>query len=261
MKTYAGLAVLMALMIPTVAGAADMRVKAPPPPPMPPPFSWTGFYIGGNLGGAWAHRDFRDDQFGLDFDNGNNNGVFIGGAQVGFNYQINSLVIGVEGTFDWAANNNNNSTGIIVPTLAGDLVQISANDRWIATVAGRLGWAAWERGLIYVKGGGGWIGANSVTATNLTTGASITVDNNATLSGWLVGGGIEWAFAENWSVKFEYDFLGLNSRTFTVPAGSPFFAGDTFSTSNNNNVQMAVVGLNYRFNWGYTTPSPVQTRY
>jgi len=63
--------------------------------------------------------------------------------------------------------------------------------------------------------------------------------------------GIEWAFASNWSAKVEYNYLGLDDRTFTVPAGSPFLAGDTF-TQSNRNIQMLKVGANYRFNWsGY----------
>ena len=73
----------------------------------------------------------------------------------------------------------------------------------------------------------------------------------------MIGSGFEWAFAENWSAKVEYDYLGLGTRTFTVPVGFPL-AGDTFSTGNRN-LQMLKVGLNYRFNWGIA--SPVTTRY
>src|SRR5262249_15779308 len=70
--------------------------------------------------------------------------------------------------------------------------------------------------LFYGKAGGGWVGSDNLTITNTVTDASITLpNNNNTNSGWLVGGGIEWAFAPNWSVKIEYDYLGLSSRTFT----------------------------------------------
>ena len=249
------------------ANAADMYVKAAPPPaPQPPPFSWTGFYIGGNFGGAWFHGDdLTDSLIGVDFGHaGNNNGVFIGGGQVGFNYQVNNVVLGVEGDFDWAANNNN-STAIIISGIGlGHSFLVSGNNRWGATLAGRIGWTPSERVLFYVKGGGGWVGADGITITDVTTGISVSDGGNHTLSGWLVGGGLEWAFAENWSVRFEYDFLGLNNRTFTVPVTSPFaFAGDTFTTGNNRNFQMATIGLNYRFNWGYnnTHPNPVMTKY
>ena len=93
------------------AMAADLGRPAPAPvykaPPMAPAFSWTGFYLGGNLGGAWdkSNGSFPDSVFGLNFGNGNSNGVFIGVAcQVGANYQVNNFVFfGVEGDFDWAS--------------------------------------------------------------------------------------------------------------------------------------------------------------
>src|SRR6266478_7889537 len=89
-----------------------------------------------------------------------------------------------------------------------------------------------------------------VEVTNLTTGASITTSNNSN-SGWLVGAGIEWAFAPNWSAKVEYNFLGLDDRTFVAPAGFRFLAGDPF-IERNRDIQMVKVGINYRFNWsGY----------
>ena len=254
-KLFRTIAALSTLVVASVAAnAADLRRVPPAPPaPLPPPFTWNGFYIGGNLGGAWGHHDWNDSLFGLNFGDGNNNGVFVGGAQVGFNYQFNNFVIGAEGTFDWAGTNNNATTGIVVN---GDLIRVTSNDTWISTLAARFGWAI-DRLLIYGKAGGGWVGNNGFTVTNLNTGASITGSNSDTASGWLLGAGLEWAFAENWSAKAEFDYLGLSSRTFTVPLVSPFLRGDTFTTSNNN-VQMFTVGLNYRFNWG---GYPVMSRY
>jgi outer membrane immunogenic protein len=231
------------------AMAADMT-PAPAPvyskaPIMAPVFTWTGFYIGGNLGGAWAKRNVTDSFFGLNFSNGSNNGVFIGGGQVGGNYQFSNFVVGVEGTFDWASNNNNTTTGIVVPGLGGNTVRVTSNNTWISTLAGRFG-VAYDRVLFYGKGGGAWVGNNSFTVTNVTTGASITGSNSNTTSGWLAGAGLEWAFANNWTLKFEYDYIGLSGRTFTVPVGSPFLVGDTFTTGSNN-IQMATVGVNFLF--------------
>jgi outer membrane immunogenic protein len=206
---HTSVAVLALLTIPVAARAADLK---PAPvyskaPMMAPVFSWTGFYIGGNLGGAWAHRNVTDSLFGPNLNNGTNNGVFVGGGQIGGNYQFSNFVVGVEGSFDWAANNNNATTGIVVPGLGGN---------------------------------------NSFTVTNVTTGASITGSNSNTTSGWLAGAGIEWAFANSWTLKFEYDYIGLSGRTFTVPAGSPFLVGDTFTTGSSN-IQMATVGVNFLF--------------
>src|SRR5215831_5724004 len=109
---------LSAIAIGTAAAsAADLPArtyKAPPPPPI---FSWTGFYIGGNIGGAWAHNNWTDTLFLTSFNNGNN-GRFIGGGQIGGNYQIGQFVIGGEWDFDWVSNNNNNNAnnvGVFIP--------------------------------------------------------------------------------------------------------------------------------------------------
>src|SRR5262252_822231 len=97
------------------AGAADLGaqpyVKTPPPPI--PGFSWTGFYVGANIGGAWSSNRWTDTEFLTNFNN-TNNAVFIGGGQIGGNYQIGNFVIGGEWDFDWAANNNN-SAGVVIP--------------------------------------------------------------------------------------------------------------------------------------------------
>ena len=240
----------------TTAGAADMAVQAPPPPP-PPVFSWTGFYVGANIGAARANNHWTDTLFLTNFNN--NNSVFIGGGQIGGNYQIGSFVIGGEWDFDWAGNNNG-GTGVVIPGV-GNIV-VTNNNRSITTVAARFGYAI-DHWLLYGKVGGGWVGNNNLTVTNVTTGVSLTCGTFTNLTncgnntgGWLVGGGAEWAFAPNWSVKFEYDYLGLGNRTFLIPAASPFLAGDTF-TSNNRNVQMVKVGVNYLFNWG----APAYGRY
>ena len=124
----------------------------------------------------------------------------------------------------------------------------TSNNRWITTLAARFGVTngPW---LFYGKAGGGWVGNDDFTINNLTTGTSITASNNNTNSGWLLGAGIEWAFAPNWSAKVEYNYLGLDDRTFIVPAGVPgFLPGDTF-TQSNRNIQMVKVGINYLFNW------------
>jgi outer membrane immunogenic protein len=232
------------------AMAADLSRPAPEPvytkaPMMAPVFTWTGFYLGGNLGGAWANSTVTDTFFpALNYGAGNNNGVFIAGGQVGGNYQIGNFVLGVEGTFDWAAKNNSTTTGTVVPGIG--TIQVTSNDTWISTLAARLG-VAYDRVLFYGKGGGAWVGNNGFTVTNGTTGASLTGSSSNNTTGWLAGAGIEWAFANNWTVKFEYDYIGLSSRTFTVPAGSPFLAGDTFTTGSNN-IQMATAGVNFLFN-------------
>ena len=133
---------------------------------------------------------------------------------------------------------------MFIPTLGS--IQVTSNNRWITTLAARFGVTngPW---LFYGKAGGGWVGSDDFIVTNLTTGSSITFSNNNSNSGWLVGAGIEWAFLPNWSAKVEYNYLGLEDRTFTVPAGFPFLPGDTFT--HNRSIQMVKVGINYLFTW------------
>jgi outer membrane immunogenic protein len=205
-------------------------VVAPYPPVVAPiPFCWTGFFVGGNLGFAWVNEDMVDS-------NGNTfsitNNAFIGGGQVGYNYQLGNFVFGAEWMFD--------GTSLNLPAVGG----ISANAKWVTTFAGRFGWA-WDRWLAYGKVGGGVVGTD-VTITNLTNGGSATTSIGNT--GWLVGTGVEWAFAPNWTVKLEYDFLGLNSLPVVSTTAPATVVAN--SSSNNHNLQMFTVGVNYLFNWG-----------
>ena len=244
MKNHVGLAMLTALMIPVAAGAADMKVKAPAAPPPPPPFSWNGFYIGGELGGAWSNGTVTDSLFGLSAST--SHAGWLAGGVVGYNYQTSNIVFGVEGDFDWTSIS---ATGNGVLTPLG-LLQASAKTDWVSSLAGRIGIAA-DRALFYVKGGGAWVG-NSASITNLTTGASASASN--TNNGWLLGGGLEWAFASsNWSAKFEYDYINRRSWSWN----SVLLPGETFTA--NRNISEFKIGLNYRF--GGNPVEPVVTRY
>jgi outer membrane immunogenic protein len=233
--------------------AADLPPSPPPRapavyvPPAPPPFSWTAFYIGGNLGAGWNHGNISDSinnfNWGL-----NNNGTFVGGGQVGANYQFNSLVVGIEGDFDWFANNNNSGNGV---TFDGTTLQGSSNGRWLTTLTGRLGVAA-DRLLFYGKGGAAWVGSNNLTLLNVNTGQTIAFSNNQTNTGWTLGAGIEWAFVDNVSARLEYDYVGLSTASFTIPPNFPngpagsVFANDVFSNSNRN-ISMLTLGINVLF--------------
>jgi len=228
------------------ANAADL----PPAPPMAPRapvayvpavpmFSWTGFYVGGNLGGAWGRGNVVDSLFGVNFTNGNS-ASFVGGGQVGGNYQIGSFVVGAEADFDWFANNNNSGNGTAVGPA---ILRVSANDRWETTLAARFGYA-WDHALFYGKAGGGWVGAGNFAVTNVGTGGSVTVSNGNTNVGWLVGAGFEYAFTQNWTARLEYDYLALNNASYTVTV--PGVGVDTF-TNGGRNVQTFTVGVNYLF--------------
>jgi outer membrane immunogenic protein len=248
--------VLFALVTGLLCGqalAADLPMPAPPRAPaayipVAPPFSWTGIYIGGNAGAAW-NRGTVSDAAGNSFTLPSNNAVFAGGGQVGGNWQWGAIVLGVEGQFDWLANQNNASAGLsVLNTVTGtnDTINVVSKDRWLTTLTGRIGFAA-DHWLFYAKGGGAWVGNQSFTVNDTTTpGASFTTSNGGWNTGWTVGGGIEWAFAGPWSAKIEYDYIQLSSNSFTVPATSPFLPNDVFTTGSRN-IQTALFGINYRF--------------
>ena len=244
-----------ALMLSIGAGSAALAADIPVPAPAQPPvyvpaspfYNWTGFYLGGNLGFGWEGGSFSDPL-------GNTlkpvpNGLFLGGGQVGFNYQFwGGVVIGVETDLDWLpSNNTNSSTALLanppgVPT--GSTAAVTVNNRWLTTITGRLGYA-WDRVLLYGKGGGAWVGSNNPTVT--IDGAPVTISASNSNGGWTAGFGAEWAFWGNWSARIEYDYVGLTSQTLTIPtAVGGLAAGDQFS-GNNRNIQMVNVGLNYKF--------------
>jgi outer membrane immunogenic protein len=251
--------ILMAAALALAAGSQVMAADLPPAPPPPPRapaayvpvvlpvYNWTGFYIGGNIGYQWASQGSISDSQnpGVDFNVGRaSNGSFLGGGQIGANYQINAVVLGVEGDFEWAANHNNNGNGVVLP-ITGQTIQVTSNNRWLTTLTGRFGFAA-DRVLFYIKGGGAWVGNSNFTVTNATTGFAVATSSGSTNTGWTAGAGVEWAFAENWTTKLEYNYVGLSSTTYTVPSTSILLPGDVFTTGSRN-IQTITAGINFIF--------------
>jgi outer membrane immunogenic protein len=202
------------------AYAADLPVKAPPVAPITPaPLTWTGFYIGANIGYGWANvgaASFSNDL----------NGV-IGGGQIGYNWQTGGLVLGVEGDFQGSGERRSDSG-----TIGGIGFTVDQDIPWFATIRGRLGYAAgpW---LFYGTGGAAWQNYKlSVTAP----GGSVS--DNATKAGWTAGGGVEWMFAPQWSLKAEYLYMDTGNTNVTL-------FGTTFTGHARNNI--ARVGVNYHF--------------
>jgi len=223
------------MVIGNSALAADM-----PPPVAPLRYDWTGFYVGGNLGAAVGSSSFSDSLIPPSSFSSSSISSFIGGGQLGLNYEFGGgIVVGAEAMFDWLSNTPTNFTA---SNLRAGTAIGTINNRWITTVTGKLGYA-WDRLLVYGKGGGAWIGTdNSLTVGATPAGVSV----NSGSQGWTAGVGVEWAFAPKWSARAEYDFIGLQNQSFTV-SGVPAtpFAGDRFAV-NNRNVQMITAGLNYK---------------
>src|SRR5262249_32719275 len=137
--------------------------------------------------------------------------------------------------------------GVFVPGVG--TLRVSANDRWVTTLAARFG-VALDHWLIYGKAGGGWVGVNNFAVTNVGTGATATFGNSNTNRCWLLGPGVEYAITNKWTAKVESDYLGLRNTSSTVPVGSALIPpGDTFN-STGRSIYMLTGGINYLFNFG-----------
>jgi len=220
----------------TPALAADLGARAPyyqkAPAYMAPIYNWTGFYIGGHLGGAFS----SDNNFsGLSTGN-NSNGRFLGGVQAGYDYQFSpNFVLGVEGQYSWLSGN----VGAVFP---GGLAYTN-NQRGLGSITGRVGYT-WGPGLLYVKGGYAY-SDNSESVTSTVTGAPTAFATNGDHSnGWTAGVGVEYMFAPSWSAKAEYQYYNFGNATFTSPAG--LVSTGSFTTDDHT----VTAGVNYRFNWG-----------
>jgi outer membrane immunogenic protein len=232
-----------------------MAVKAPPPY-MPPQFNWTGFYVGGNVGaGALSGTVF--DVVGVPVGSIGGQAGFIGGGQIGYNWQFSpNLVFGFDWFFDGIGSNNSGSITFNSPA-TGDLITASGKADWVTTFTARLGITGptADHWMWYTKGGGGWIQTQSsfldLGPTCPGAGGSLT----RTSGGWVWGVGVEWAFAQNWTARLEYQYLGLNSIGV-----NNVLLNDPLSIQNPN-FQSVTLGINYLFNYGAPLGAPVVSRY
>lgn len=248
-----------------VASAADMAVKARPAPV--PAFTWTGCYIGGNVGYARAEVN-SDAAPNAIFAAVNPPAAvasvqatsnikatpdgFTAGAGIGCNYQTGIFVLGAEGDINYSDLSFSQIRGPF-PTAGGFAAHTweeSFRSNWFATVRGRAGLALGERHLLYVTGGAAFAEFNWFKAMDFPgfPGFRYQAGFDDSRVGWVVGAGWEWAFNNNWSAKVEYlhmDFGSTSAATPTPPAAAPPGVGLIFS--NNFREDVVRVGLNYRF--------------
>jgi outer membrane immunogenic protein len=221
-------ATVVAFAAPAVA--ADIAARPYTKAPLVVPatiYNWTGFYIGGHVGGAFAG----------DNNLAGNDGRFLGGVQGGFDYQFSSNVVaGVEAEYSWM---NRNNTGTTFP---GGTVVTGGTEDQLGSVTGRVGYT-WGPGLLYAKGGYAFRDGNNLNVTTAGLPAAFTTSGSHK-DGWTVGTGLEYMFAPNWSAKAEYQYYNFGNTTFTT--GPAPIAGRRF-TDDDHTVK---VGVNYRFGWG-----------
>ena len=213
--------------------------KAPPAV-----YNWSGFYIGGNVGAAWQGLSGTNfsDTLGSTFTAPNQRPVH------GWWPSRHKLpVLGRRrhrrrGHVRLASQHRERADHgdrlpMALPPYRHD------QQRWLTTATGRLGYA-WDRVLFYAKGGGAWVGAGSPGIT--VGGAPHSASSSNSDFGWTAGFGLEWAFSDNWSVRAEYDYIGLSNQTFTVAPGPTTFGGDVISYDNRS-ISTMTLALNYKF--------------
>jgi outer membrane immunogenic protein len=282
--------------------AADIPSRAPPPVYVPPPpvFTWTGLYIGINAGGTWSNNNrvnttavpvFAAGTFASELALSSalattsvpvSNSGFIGGGQIGYNLQFaNSFVAGIEADIQGVGSGSRTGTvfssGVPVGFPAETInstVTASKRIDYLGTVRGRLGFTITPTLLVYGTGGLAYGGLHSSVAilqqdvgppgSTFTNPFSSFGSFSNSRVGWTAGGGLEWLFAPNWSLKAEYLYYDLGTATFALsPLTNTFTTGGVAWSSSpfartrfTGNIVRG--GLNYHFFWA---PPPVIAKY
>jgi outer membrane autotransporter protein len=263
LESWSGTAGIRYQFTPEVVANSGLPVKAPvyKAPPVAP-VSWTGWYVGAIVGGDFGRSEFNVP--GLAAASLHPSGVLAGGT-IGYNYQIDRYVIGIEADGSWT---NYTGSADCAPLVTGfvpqPFFQTTCHDdmRWIASVAGRVGYLFGPRILTYLKGGvafghetwsvscnlgplNGQIGAisnppNVQTCINPAGALLNNISAGDTRVGGTIGYGVEFALTRNWSAKAETDWTDFGSKNLTASDGTVF-------TAKQWSVTEVKVGVNYHF--------------
>jgi outer membrane immunogenic protein len=272
--------VLVALGIIASRAAIAGDLAPAPPPPIPTAYDWTGLYIGAHAGGSWEKTEFSDPSsyniYNLTtgatppasiFLSGPtplsmSTSSFVGGLQTGANVQVGKLVLGTELDYSWTSMKG--SMNGALPPAPGSIFTGSETfgfrTQWIATATTRLG-VARDTWMLYGKAGAAWTGGNYTLSTaDAGVGAGTLVGGFSgssaqdTRTGWTLGTGIEWAFARNFTVRLEYDFIDFGTWSETIPVtgaigGAKIAANSAISIS--EQISEVKFGINYKTDPGF----------
>jgi outer membrane immunogenic protein len=251
------LAAAAAILIATTAAgsAADMAVKAPYAAPIQI-WSWTGFYVGAHAGAGWGTTESSIDLAGLGGGLGlgggvgsfpiaqNNKSGFLGGGQIGYNFQSGWAVFGVQA--DIAGLDVKGTTPCLF------VASCTGETNWLATVTGRVGGVVADKTLIYIKGGAAWL--NSTHSMNLGAlaglggaGALTGLSADSTALGWLLGFGAEYAITQNVSAFIEYDYMDFDKKTVGFNVGAAGLGALNVPVTVQTKLSIAKIGVNYKF--------------
>jgi outer membrane immunogenic protein len=229
---------LAAIAVTTLASASALAADLPQRPVykaapvmIAPAPTWTGCYVGGNIGAGWGRAQVTDNGTGAGV-SGTNTG-FVGGGQIGCDYQFaGGFVIGARDMFDGSSLNSGSTFA------TGNFVNGTANSKttWFNTLTARIGYAVVPNTLIYFQAGGAW----TRTTQSIYNAAGVQLGQFANNNGgYDVGGGAEYMFAPNWSTFLEYNYMNFGTNSGTTTTGVP--------VSLKHDTQTFLVGVNYRF--------------
>lgn len=214
-----------------------------------PGIQWGGFYVGGQLGGAWSETDWHNENHNwfntlgptqvisnFDIDG---SGI-MGGGQLGFNYQTGAWVLGIEGSVA-----GTELDGSIRSPFFPASDRYSMDVSWLTTVTGRVGYA-WDRWLAYAKGG--WAGAD-IELDLFDRGTPVHAKSSTWADGYTLGGGAEYAFGHGFSLGIEYAYVDLGTDRFTVrcPTCPSGVGGGVPIVDGDIEIQSVTGRINYRF--------------
>ena len=296
-KTLIALAALTPALVASNGHAADLPAMKTPPAALPTPI-WKGFYVGLNAGGNWGNDSSISANtypvgslaqgnaaywaMGNRAISGSSQGGFLGGGQVGYNWQPgllnNNLIFGFEADIQGVAAGNGTRNYTTAYTVGNtsliDTTTANSQLQFLGTVRGRVGYLATPTLLVYGTGGVAY-GGVSFNATNYVnafaasgaqtwTGIGSTSASDVNV-GYAAGGGAEWMFMPNWSAKAEYLYYNLgnlnaqlNSALYAMsasPASQPFRTTNLSGQVNGNVVRL---GVNYHFS---SAPKPVVAKF
>jgi opacity protein-like surface antigen len=252
-KMLLATAAALAVTIAGSARAADLPLKSETP--FAARFTWTGCYLGGHLGGGFAHKDITDpaqlvqDSFlgpgsttGITTVSPAPNGVVIGG-QIGCDYQFApSWLVGIEGAASGSTMKASRTVGL--PLGNPDTALVQAKTDFLTSVTGRLGYA-FDNVLLYAKGGVA-MAADRYDVTGSFAGTPFGFVGLENRFGWTAGGGVEWAFSPHWSASVEYDYYQFGHRVIAMSDPTNVFLGNV---DVRQNIQVIKVGANFHI-WG-----------
>ena len=229
------------------ASAADLYAKAPAH--VSPVVNWTGFYVGLNAGYAGGESVLGLNAGPITFDLNNKSNGFLGGAQIGYNWQAGQIIYGLEADIQGSDVKSTSGLGLLGALGAGGLGgDIGTTVDYFGTVRGRIGLMPWDRSLVYATGG---------LAYGQTTTSLLFPLGSNTKVGWTVGAGFEYMIAQNWSLKTEYLYVDLGKDDLNLGAlgalgaagggAGGLFPTGAFGITEQTRFHVVRAGVNYHF--------------